>query len=420
MNGRIDAAVAGGGVVGLACAFALVETGRATILFDPAPGRGASWGNAGGITPGWVAPLATPATLRALPAMLTDALSPLAIRPSYLPRLLRWLLRFAWAARPARAEAVSRALAALTLSSIEDWADLCARTGTAGLMRRQGLLYAYASRASREAAENAHAFRRARGVGLEEFDADALRRFAPMLAERYAHAVYAPDAGHFVDPGALCDGLAAAFQAKGGRIERVRVDDVAPEASGLIVRTAAGDWRADRFVLCAGAFSKPLAARLGANPPLDVERGYHAMLPSPGLELPAQMIDGEGKYALTSMAGGLRLAGTVEFAGLDAPPDLRRAERLIANAKALLPGLNAERASFWMGFRPSLPDGLPAIGRAPAEPRAIFAFAHAHLGVTLAAITARIVAALVEGAPPGLDLGPYRADRFRFWGKGTT
>lgn len=415
---KIDAAVAGGGVVGLACAFALAETGRSVVLFDPEPGRGASWGNAGGITPGWVAPLATPATLRALPSMLTDPLSPLAIRPSYVPRLLPWLLRFALAAR--RAEEVSRALAALTLSSMDDWADLCARTGTSSLMRSQGLLYAYASRDSRDAAESAHAFRRARGARLEEFDTGALRRFAPMLAERYVHAVYAPDAGHFVDPGALCDGIAAAFLAKGGRIERVRVDDVVPEPSELIVRTTTGEWRADRFVLCAGAFSKPLAARLGARVPLDVERGYHAMLPAPGLELPAQMIDGEGKYALTSMAGGLRLAGTVEFAGLDAPPDWRRAERLIANAKTLLPGLNAEGASFWMGFRPSLPDGLPVLGPAPADPRAIFAFGHAHLGVTLAAITARIVAALIEGRPPGVDLGPYRADRFRMWGRKPT
>lgn len=347
--------------------------------------------------------------------MLRDPLSPLAIRPAYLPRLLPWLLRFAGAAFGS--EDVSRALAALTLTSMDDWADLCARTGTSSLMRSQGLLYAYASRASREAAENAHAFRRARGVRLEAFDAGALRGFAPMLAERYTHAVYAPDAGHFIDPGALCDGLASAFQAKGGRIERCRVEDVTAEPSGLVVRTGSGDWRAAHFVLCAGAFSKKLAARLGARVPLDVERGYHAMLPTPGIELPAQMIDGEGKYALTSMAGGLRLAGTVEFAGLEAPPDMRRAERLIANAKSLLPGLNAEGASFWMGFRPSLPDGLPVIGPAPAGPRAIFAFGHAHLGVTLAAITARTVASLVEGSAAGLELGPYRADRFRMWGR---
>jgi glycine/D-amino acid oxidase-like deaminating enzyme len=315
---------------------------------------------------------------------------------------------------------VSRALASLTLTSLTDWEDLCARTGTTALMRRQGLLYAYASRASRDSAEAAHEFRRARGAKLEEFDASALRRFAPMLAERYRHAVFAPEAGHFVDPGALCERLAAAFLAKGGRIERTIVEDVIPEPSGLVVSTQAGAWRADRFVLSAGAYSTKLAARLGAMVPLDVERGYHAMLPSPGIELPAQMIDGEGKYALTSMAGGLRLAGTVEFAGLEAPPDMRRAERLIANARDLLPGLNPSGASFWMGFRPSLPDGLPVVDRAPADKRAIFAFGHAHLGVTLAAITARIVAALADGIPPGVELGPFRADRFRIWGRGPT
>lgn len=406
-------AIAGGGAVGLACAFALADAGYAAVLFDPAPGRGASSGNAGGITPGWVAPLATFSTLRAVPGMLRDPLSPLAIRPAYLPRLLPWLLRFAVAA--SRAEQVSRALAALTLTAYEDWSAFAARAGVSALLRRQGLLYAYASKASRDAAESGHAFRRRRGVRLEAFDGAALRRFAPMLAPDYCHAVYAPDAGHFADPSALCDGLAAAFVAKGGRIVEESVDDVRSVPAGFDIATKTATWRAARFVLCAGAHSRPLARKLGARVPLDVERGYHAMLPDPGIDLPAQMIDGEGKYALTSMPGGLRVAGTVEFAGLDAPPDWRRAERLMANARRLLPDLRVRDPAFWMGFRPSLPDGLPIIGPAPADKRAIFAFGHAHLGITLAAITASLVAELVAGRAPRIDLAPYAADRFHSW-----
>jgi D-amino-acid dehydrogenase len=168
-------------------------------------------------------------------------------------------------------------------------------------------------------------------------------------------------------------------------------------------------------VLAAGAHSRPFAAKLGARVPLDVERGYHAMLPAPRLELPAQMIDGEGKYALTSMAGGLRLAGTVEFGGLEAPPNYARAEQLVANARRLLPELDARDPTYWMGFRPSLPDGLPVIGAAPASPRAIFAFGHAHLGLTLAATTAGIVADLVAGRSPAIDLTPYSPTRYSGW-----
>jgi glycine/D-amino acid oxidase-like deaminating enzyme len=411
--GRGAVAIAGGGVVGLSCAFALAARGHEVALFDPMPGRGASWGNAGGITPGWVSPLATYSTLRAVPSMLTDPLSPLAIRPGYLPALLPWLLRFALSAR--RAEEMSKALAALTLTSMDDWREFASEARVDHLIRAQGLLYAYTSRESRDGAEIAHAFRRRRGVTLEEFDAAALHRFAPMLSENYRHAVYAPDAGHFADPGALCDGLAAAFLAKGGRIERTKVIDVAATSDGVTLVHETGVFHAKRFVLALGAHSKTLATKLGARVPLDVERGYHAHLPTPGIELPAQMIDGEGKYAVTSMNTGLRLAGTVEFAGLDAPPDMRRAERLIDSAKALLPGLNAADATFWMGFRPSLPDGLPVLGRSPASPKAIFAFGHAHLGTTLAAITAKIVAALIEDRDPGIDLRPYDPQRFRNW-----
>jgi D-hydroxyproline dehydrogenase len=412
---RTAIAIVGGGAIGLSCAFALADAGQEVVLYDPAPGRGASSGNAAGITPGWVAPLANMSTLRAVPSMLRDPLSPLAIRPAYLLHLLPWLARFALAARPARAETVSRALAALTLTAYEDWSEFAERAGVATLLRRQGLLYAYASKASRDAAESGHAFRRARGVRLEELDAADLHRFAPMLAPDYCHAVYAPDAGHFVDPGALCDGLAAAFVAKGGRIVEESVVDIRILPDGFDVQTKTQTWHAARLVLCAGAHSRPLARKLGADVPLDVERGYHAMLPDPGVELPAQMIDGEGKYALTSMRGGLRVAGTVEFAGLEAAPDWRRAERLVSNAKRLLPGLRVQNPTFWMGFRPSLPDGLPIIGAAPADKRAILAFGHAHLGITLAAITASLVAALIAGRAPRINLAPFAADRFRSW-----
>ena len=412
---RLDVAVLGGGAIGLASAFALAEAGREVTLFDPAPGRGASFGNAGGITPGWVAPTAMPSTIRALPRMLADPLSPLAIRPAYLPKLVPWLLGFAHAALPHRVEAISKALAALTLTSYEVWQDFAARAGVGHLLRRQGILYAYASAGSRAGAEPAHALRRRRGVAMEEVNGAWLRDFAPMLSSAYRYGVFSPGAGHVVDPGALCDGLATAIESKGGRIVREAIDDLAADADGVAFRTAGASWRAGHLVLAAGAHSRPFAAKLGARVPLDVERGYHAMLPAPRLELPAQMIDGEGKYALTSMAGGLRLAGTVEFGGLEAPPNYARAEQLVANARRLLPDLDARDPTYWMGFRPSLPDGLPVIGAAPASPRAILAFGHAHLGLTLAATTAGIVADLVAGRSPAIDLTPYSPTRYSGW-----
>lgn len=409
---RLDVAVAGGGIVGLACAFALAREGRRVTLFDPAPGRGASFGNAGGITPGWVAPLAMPETIRAIPGMLADPLSPIAIRPAYLPRLLPWIVRFAFNALPGRVEACSKALAALTLGACEAWADFARSAGLEGLLRKQGILYVYASERSRQSAEPGHALRRKRGVAAEPVDAAWIASFAPMLSREFGFGIYSPDAGHVVDPGGLCDGLVRALESAGGSIVREPVVDIAAGSEGVNFRAPSGGFSAATFVLATGAHSKVLAAKLGARVPLDVERGYHAVLPEPGVELPAQMIDGEGKYALTSMAMGLRLAGTVEFAGIEAPPDHSRADMLVRAAKRLLPDLRTDGATRWMGCRPSLPDGLPVIGAAPASPRAILAFGHAHLGLTLAAKTAAIVAALAAGRAPDTDLSPYSPTRF--------
>jgi D-amino-acid dehydrogenase len=192
----------------------------------------------------------------------------------------------------------------------------------------------------------------------------------------------------------------------------LQVDDLVVEPGGVRVLTAGGCWLAQSVVLAGGAHSKTLAARLGARVPLDVERGYHAMLPAPGLQLPAQLLDGEGKYALTSMQGGLRLAGTVELGGLALPPNYERAHQLVEHARRLLPGLGTSDPSYWMGFRPSLPDGLPVIGFAPASSRAVFAFGHAHIGMTLAPVTAAIVLDLLSGRPASVDLKPFSPTRY--------
>jgi D-amino-acid dehydrogenase len=323
-----------------------------------------------------------------------------------------WLLQFALAARPRRVEAISKALATVAMPSVTAWQDFAARAGVSHLLRQQGLLYVYASAASRAGAEAAQALRRKRGVRLDDVDAAWLRSFAPMLSHDYRHGVYSPEAAHIVDPGALCDALLAATASRGGRIQRLAVDDLIVEPGGIRVLTAQGAWLARHVVLACGAHSRALAIRLGVRVPLDVERGYHAMLPRPGVELPAQLLDGEGKYALTSMSGGLRLAGTVELGGLALPPDPARSLQLIAHARRLLPDLDASDPSYWMGFRPSLPDGLPVIGFASASTRAILAFGHAHIGMTLAPVTAAIVADLLAGRPIKLDLAPFSPTRY--------
>ena len=204
---------------------------------------------------------------------------------------------------------------------------------------------------------------------------------------------------------------------RGGEIVRARALGFRLDGARLTaIRTDVGELPADAAIVCAGAHSKPLAAALGDRVPLETERGYHLMIRDPESMPRIPTADADGKFVATPMALGLRFAGTVELAGLAAPPDWRRARILLTQGRRMLPGLAAEypeeRLSMWMGHRPSLPDSLPALGPSRASPDVIYAFGHGHVGMTAAPMTGRIVADLVAGRPPAIDIAPFDPGRF--------
>jgi D-amino-acid dehydrogenase len=146
--------------------------------------------------------------------------------------------------------------------------------------------------------------------------------------------------------------------------------------------------------------------------PLESERGYHVSLPHPGVAPRVPFASTDHGFVITPMGEGIRLAGTIELASLQAPPNWARADKLLRIGRLLLGDLNEEGAQRWMGHRPAMPDSLPVIGRSPLHPRVLFAFGHGHLGLTGAPHTGRLIAQLAGGRPPGIDLAPFRPDRF--------
>lgn len=412
-----DIAVIGAGVVGLAIAERLLAEGRSVTLIDPHPPgatvaeTAASYGNAGTIADYAVLPVGTPDVLKNLPSLLFDRNSPLAIRRAALPALLPWLIHFARQSLPAAAERNARSLAALLSTATADWLDLGARIGGADILQKRGCLYLYETDRAFRAAETDMAFRRSLGVTVELIGPDALRQMEPGLPEVEGGAAFFPKAVFLNDPGRMV-GLLGAEVAQRAEVVATRVDTLDRGTDGVTLRGPNLHLRARRVVIAAGAHSRRLAAMAGDRVPLDTERGYHVEWDMARAPLTRPSCPTARGFYLCPMQGRLRVAGTVELGGLTAPPSPHRIARLVEGARAILPDLPAEPTRSWMGFRPSIPDSVPVIGPARAGGEVIHAYGHGHIGLTLAPVTARIVADLVAGRRPELDLAPYLPNRF--------
>jgi glycine/D-amino acid oxidase-like deaminating enzyme len=411
--------VIGAGMVGVCAATWLKRDGHDVLLVEAnAPGEGASFGNAGCFNGSSVTPMAMPGVLRNVPRWLFDPLGPLSLRWSYLPALLPYLVRFLRAAAPDKVRAQARALRPLVGPTVPMVRALARDAGAEDLILERGHLYVYRSPAAVEKDDLAWALRRDNGVVVDQFDADELRQLEPALSREYACGLLVRENGHTSNPHALVLRLAEHFRRLGGEIRQARAIGFRRDGARLAaVRTEEGEIAADAAIVCAGAHSKPLAAALGDRIPLETERGYHLMIRDPEAMPRLPIADAEGKFVATPMELGLRFAGTVELAGLAAPPDWRRARMLLEQGRRMLPGLAADypedRLTMWMGHRPALPDSLPALGRSRASPDVIYAFGHGHVGMTAAPMTGRIVADLVAGRPPPIDIAAFDPGRFR-------
>jgi D-amino-acid dehydrogenase len=411
--------IIGAGMVGVCAASYLQRDGHSVFLIDPGnPGEGASFGNAGCFNASSVTPMAMPGVIRNVPKWLRDPLGPLSLRWRYLPAVLPYLYRFWRAGTEANVHAQARALRPLVGPTLAMLRPLAEAAGAEDLIHQRGHLYVYRTAEALAKDGLAWALRRENGVAVDEFDADELRQLEPALSRDYIRGLLVRENGHTDNPLALVTRLADHFRRQGGEIVRARALGFRLEGRRLAaILTDAGEFPADAAIVCAGAYSRPLAAALGDKVPLETERGYHLMVGDPEAAPRIPTADADGKFVATPMALGLRLAGTVELAGLDAPPDWRRARILLEQARKMLPALAPhhpeERLSVWMGHRPTLPDSLPVLGPSSASPDAIYAFGHGHVGMTAAPMTGKIVADLVAGRPAPIDIAPFAASRFR-------
>lgn len=414
---QLNATIIGAGIIGVSTAAFLQRSGyKVTIIDRVGPGEGCSFGNAGGIAFAEIVPSVHPRILMKIPGWLMDPLGPLTVRWSYLPQALPWFLAMGRNAMPDRVRAITEARAALALRAVADFETLLNAAGAIDLIKYQDTLRVFDSERQFLAEAGERETKKSFGYEMKRLSGDEVRELEPAIGPN-VHCGAFHGGWYFVtNPERVVKSIAAGVLRNGGTILADSVE--AMERSGSLVTHLQlkdrGRVGVGKLVICAGAYSHFLAKQLGEKILLEAERGYHMVLPNSGISLSRSITYARTPGAATPMEMGLRLAGTDEFAGLDAPPNYARADKLWSVFKAVLPGLREPDAATtrWMGRRPGTPDSLPVIGPSLAASNVWHGFGHGHMGLTWGPTTGRLISELMAGIQPNIDLSAFRANRF--------
>lgn len=410
---RQKVVVAGAGIVGVVTALNLIREGFEVTLIDrDKPGSGCSFGNAGLLARSSFVPLSSRSTLLQVPGWLLNKQGPLSVRWRYLFKMLPWLLNYIKAGFAKDLREKGEAINNLTASSVERYKALVASAGCEELITETDYLQIYRSKGAFDKAEFDMNERRRLGYNICNLNQRDLQALEPALAEEFHYGHHLHDHGFVKDPGELVSALARQFCLEGGEFIEETIEGLSYTQDSCTVVTNRQQISCHKLVIAAGAFSARLTAMLGVKIPLETERGYHITCPNPALSISRPIMEGDGKFLVSPMNMGIRFAGTVELAGLDAPENEKRIAVIETGAKKMLPQLNSQARTQWLGFRPTLPDSLPVISSVPDKENVILAFGHQHLGLTCAPVTAELVTDIICGRKSTIDMSLYDVKRF--------
>jgi D-amino-acid dehydrogenase len=412
MNGHC--VVIGAGIIGASCAWHLQRRGLQITLVDPEqPGHACSYGNASCIATSGVVPSSYPGVVKKVPGWLFDPLGPVTIRSKDFLSLVPWFWKFWRYCNMQKVEEIASAQALLMHRALGDWDEILDAVGASHLKQSPGAIHLFDSEQEYLADQWHIDLSRRLGFEHHRLSQDDLKSMMPVLKPENAVGFLVPGWHHLVNPARATASIFDDVIQNGGESLRDRVTETRATDAGINLLTESGrEIKADHLVVAAGAWSNSFAGQIDYKVPLIAERGYHAQIKNPGFELKHPVMSLSRHFVMTPLDDGLRLAGTAEFAALDAKPDYRRAKVLLKQAAHYLGGLRTDDVSEWMGQRPALPDSLPVISASPGHPNVFYAFGHGHYGITQGPTTGRMIADMVAGHQPGLDHSAFRFDRF--------
>ncbi len=409
--------VIGAGLPGTAIARELAARGEKVILIDrQEPGGGTSYGNMASIAVNGFDAASRPSTWKKLPLWMMNPQAPVTADPLYAVKMIPWFLRFLAAGKPKRIREIEDAGASLATRSLADIRNLLAQLNAPELISEATCLQLYETeKAFQDGRDNLDLMDRY-GLKYEVLTGAALQDREPLLNPAILKAVLLPDNHFITDPLGYVTRMAEDMQSRGGTLLRGDLARIERDARGVtaVVLKDGRRVETDRLVIAAGMETADISRAMDERIPLETERGYHTqiMAPGRGASLRYSLIWPERAFMVTPTAGGIRVGGSVEMAGLHRPPNWRRARILVEHAKFAVPSLRVENTTEWMGHRPATPDTIPVLS-ASARTRGLFyATGHGHLGLTYSATTGIVMADLIQGRPPAVDLTPFRIDRF--------
>lgn len=406
--------VLGGGIVGMMACLQLQHRGWQVTIIDRlepgSPGQ-TSWGNAGSISIGNVTPLGKPGFLFDGLTKAMSPNSPLLMPLAYLHRSLPWVLKVLRQSNKQTADGISRDIGALNILSGEIWAGLLDDWNIRQFVANNGWLKLYESERSFKKTAHECRLMEEMNIPFQVLDRQDITDHEPELAPMFVGAILQKSSLGINSPGRLLGHLTALARAQGAQIVRADIKAVRKAGDDFILVAQAAEHRTSRLLLASGAWSAKMAAMLGHDFPLETERGYHLFYDR-HVPLKGPTINMDRYVAMSPVEGGVRVTSCVELGGLERDPHYDRMHRLSRFARKALPQLASCDGKEWMGYRPSLPDSKPVIGRSDHHSGLFFAFGNGHLGMTQAAGTGRLIAELINREPTAISVEPFAPNRF--------
>ncbi len=411
---KSEVAIIGAGIQGVCNALFLQKKGIDVTLFDKdEPGCAASYGNAGHFSPYASLQLNRSDVLSDVPAMLLSSRGPLALKWNYFVKMIPWFSKYIMSCSEKKMMHTAKYMHQILDISLDAYDELFADINLDGLVEKKGIMYVWEKKGIKSRKIEID-IREKLGVKQKILNPKEVHDLEPNLKPFYDGGVFYEYARHARNPKKIIEKLFADFLKKGGKFKKTNINNINFKDQKPILITENKKLLFDKVVIACGAFSKKLTDKLDEKIPLDTERGYHIHFKNYSNLLSRPVVWADRGFGITPMEQGLRVVGTVEFGGLENPLSKSRIRNLILNAKDMLNGLpeNEDHEDEWLGFRPTLPDFLPVIGKSKNYNNVYYSFGHHHLGWTLGAISGKIVSKMILGEKTNLDLSPYSSSRF--------